>query len=39
MAQIEYTGSSLIVHVVGLDKLWALKSHLETPYDKLGDVT
>lgn len=33
MAQIEYTGTSLVIHVVGLDKLWALKSHLEIPIE------
>jgi hypothetical protein len=33
MAQIEYTGASLVVHVVGLDKLWALKSQLEIPIE------
>ncbi len=31
MAEIEITSTSLIVHVTGLDQLWALKSRLEIP--------
>lgn len=31
MARIELTGDSLIVHVEGFDKLWALRSRLEVP--------
>ncbi len=31
MAKVELTGSSLIVHVEGLDKLWSFRSRLEIP--------
>ncbi len=31
MVEIELTPQSLVVHVQGLDKLWALKSRLEIP--------
>lgn len=31
MAQVEVTANSLIVNVVGWDKLWALRSQLEIP--------
>src|SRR6202521_2178114 len=31
MTRIELTPTTLIVHVIGLDKLWSLKSQLEIP--------
>ena len=31
MARIEITGDMLNIHVEGLDRLWALRSHLEIP--------
>ncbi len=31
MAHVELTPTSLIVHVEGLDRIWALKSRLEIP--------
>ncbi len=31
MADIEYTGGALVVHVKGWDKVWALKSELSIP--------
>lgn len=31
MAEIELTPESLIVHITGTDRLWALKSRLEIP--------
>ena len=31
MAEIEYTDDTLVVHVTGLDKIWALKSQLTIP--------
>lgn len=31
MIEIEVTESTLIVHIKGRDKIWALKSHLEIP--------
>ena len=31
MADVEYTGDTLVVHVKGWDKIWALKSRLEIP--------
>jgi len=31
MAQIELTPDTLIVHITGIDRLWALKSHLDIP--------
>ena len=31
MAEVEITQNTLIVHVRGMDRLWALKSRLETP--------
>ena len=31
MAEVELTGDALIVHVRGMDRLWALKSRLEIP--------
>ena len=33
MAQIEITAKTLIVHITGADRLWALKSHLEIPLE------
>ncbi len=31
MAEVELTGKALVVHVRGMDRLWALKSRLEIP--------
>ena len=31
VAKVEVTGDALIVHVRGMDRLWALKSRLEIP--------
>ena len=31
MAEVELTGKALVVHVRGIDRLWALKSRLEIP--------
>jgi hypothetical protein len=31
VAEVELTGDALIVHVRGMDRLWALKSRLEIP--------
>ena len=31
MAEVELTQNALIVHVRGMDRLWALKSRLEIP--------
>lgn len=31
MAEIEYTGDALVIHVTGWDKVWALKSQLTIP--------
>ena len=31
MADIEYMGGALIIHVKGWDKVWALKSELSIP--------
>ena len=31
MAQDELTPETLIVHITGMDRLWALKSHLDIP--------
>jgi hypothetical protein len=31
VAQVELTENALIVHVLGMDRLWALKSRLEIP--------
>jgi hypothetical protein len=31
MARVELTSGSLIIHVEGMDRIWALKSHLEIP--------
>lgn len=31
MALVELTSDTLVVHVTGMDKLWALKSRLEVP--------
>jgi hypothetical protein len=31
VAEVELTEDALIVHVRGMDRLWALKSHLEIP--------
>lgn len=33
MAEIEYTGAALVVHVRGWDKVWALKSQLTIPIE------
>lgn len=31
MTEVELTGDALVVHVRGMDRLWALKSRLEIP--------
>ena len=31
MARVEFAPGSLIIHVEGMDRIWALKSHLEIP--------
>ena len=31
MAEVELTENTLIVHVRGMDRVWALKSRLEIP--------
>jgi len=36
MVTIELTGSTLIVHVEGADKIWALKSRLEMPLENVA---
>jgi len=33
MAEIEYTSDALVVHVIGWDRVWALKSQLTIPTD------
>ena len=33
MTEVEITGGKLVVHVEGLDKLWAPKSRLEVPLE------
>jgi hypothetical protein len=33
MAEIEYTGAALVVHVRGWDRIWALKSQLTIPIE------
>ena len=37
MAQVEVTATGLIIHVMGWDKLWALRSQLEIPLAHLVD--
>jgi hypothetical protein len=39
MAQIEITQQSIIVHITGADRLWALKSHLEIPLAHVVSAT
>lgn len=38
MARVEVTATALIVHVLGWDKLWALRSQLEIPLTHLVDA-
>lgn len=38
MAQVEVTATGLIIHVMGWDKLWALRSQLEIPLAHLVDA-
>ena len=38
MVTIELTGDKLIVHVVGMDKLWAAKSTVEIPLAHVASV-
>jgi hypothetical protein len=36
VAEVELTENTLIVHVRGMDRLWALKSRLEIPLAPRG---
>ncbi len=38
MAEVELTENPLIVHVRGMDRLWALKSRLEIPLAHVADA-
>ena len=38
MAEVELTENALIVHVRGMDRLWALKSRLEIPLSHVVDA-
>ncbi len=38
MAEIEITPSSLVVHILGADRFFALKSHLEVPLEHIAGV-
>jgi hypothetical protein len=38
MTEVELTKESLIVHVQGMDRLWALKSRLEIPLSHVRDA-
>jgi hypothetical protein len=39
VAKIELTPTELIVHIIGMDKLWSLRSQLRIPLDHVRDVT
>ena len=39
MAQVSIDGGNLVVEITGMDKLWALKSRLVVPLDKVRGVT
>jgi hypothetical protein len=38
MAEVEVTPTSLIVHITGADKFFALKSELEVPFEHIASV-